>query len=430
MLRQTASGSARFEALDALRGICALLVALFHVPIYHMFKDSHAFANLQFCVDMFFVLSGFVLCHAYGQRLRDGKEGIRFVVMRFARLWPLHIVMLLACVPVELSKIVVGHADASMVLDSRPFGPAYTLWEAVTNILFLQSFGLHSAMSWNGVAWSAALEFWVSILFAVIVLLFPRRRYDVFLGLCVAAGLLLYLVSPDNLFVSFDWGVLRAVYGFFAGCLVYDLRMRSSGRLVVPSVLEVLCLALAASFALTAPSGGSQYLFPLAAIIVIYVFSFEQGIVSAALRSSGLQKLGLWSYSIYMIHPFIFQVTKMTASFIGHKTGLHLVGWHNGDKLMLLGSPGQALLPALVLLMLVIPFAALTYRWIEKPALDAVRSGITSPPSWQDAVSATGVLARLHLRARSRAFSAGRSIAHGLDALLASSRRSGAGIQT
>ena len=61
-------------------------------------------------------------------------------------------------------------------------------------------------LSWNGPAWSAALEFYVSILFAVVVLLFPRRKYDVFLGLCVAAGALLYTVSPDTLFVSYRLG--------------------------------------------------------------------------------------------------------------------------------------------------------------------------------------------------------------------------------
>src|SRR4029077_6709942 len=75
MLEQRASVATRFEALDALRGVCALLVVLFHIPIYHRLKDIGVFGNLQFCVDLFFALSGFVLCHAYGQRLNNGTEG-------------------------------------------------------------------------------------------------------------------------------------------------------------------------------------------------------------------------------------------------------------------------------------------------------------------------------------------------------------------
>ena len=76
---------------------------------------------------------------------------------------------------------------------------------------------MHSGLSWNGPAWSAALEFYISVLFAVVVLLFPRRKYDVFLGLCVAAGVLLYTVSPNNLFVSSDWGILRACLQLLRG---------------------------------------------------------------------------------------------------------------------------------------------------------------------------------------------------------------------
>ena len=399
MLGQASPISVRLEALDALRGVCALLVVLFHIPIYHALKDVGAFANLQFCVDMFFALSGFVLCHAYGQRLNHGAEGVRFTVTRFARLWPLHVTVLALFVGFELAKLIFSRADTSFALNAQAFGEGHTLWEIVTNLLFLQSFGLHSGLSWNGPAWSAALEFYVSILFALVVLLFPRRKYDVFLGLCVAAGALLYTVSPDSLFVSSDWGMLRACFSFFAGCLVYDLRLRSGDRLKAPNLWEAGCLALVIAFAVTTPPGGWQFAFPMAAMITIYVFSFDQGVISSALRCSALQKLGLWSYSIYMIHTFMFAVMKMGASFIAQKAKLDLVTFHNDEKLVLLGTPDQAVLPALILsVVLVVPVAALTYRWIEKPAMVAARRGFSPtstaapgfarPARWLRAVSA------------------------------------------
>src|SRR6202048_5246606 len=181
------------------------------------------------------------------------------------------------------------------------------------------------------------------------------------------------------------------------GGLVYDLGLRSGDRLEAPSLWEACRLVLVIAFALTTPSGGWQFAFPMAAMLVIYVFSFDQGMVSTVLRSSALQRLGLWSYSIYMIHSFVFQVMKMGASFIGQKAKLDLVGWHHDEKLMLLGTPGQALLPALMLsVVLVVPIAALTYRWIEKPAMDAARRGLsttrgaTSGTPWLRAGSARG----------------------------------------
>jgi peptidoglycan/LPS O-acetylase OafA/YrhL len=161
--------------------------------------------------------------------------------------------MLALFVSLELAKLVFSRADTSFALDSQAFAQEHSLWEIVTNLPFLQSFGLHSGLTCNGVAWSAALEFYVSILFAVIVLLFPRRLYDVFLGLCVAAGLLLYTVSPNTLFVNTDWGILRVAFGFFAGCLVYDLRLRSGDRLKAPNLWEACCLVLVVAFAVTTP---------------------------------------------------------------------------------------------------------------------------------------------------------------------------------
>ena len=104
------------------------------------------------------------------------------------------------------------------------------------------------------------------------------------------------------------------------------------------------------------------------------------------------QALGLWSYSIYMIHAFVFQVMKTGASFLENRTGLDLVGWHNAEKLVLIGSPGAALVPALVLCgVLVVPLAALSYRWIERPAMDRFgarrfRSRAARIPSLADAV--------------------------------------------
>ena len=107
-----------------------------------------------------------------------------------------------------------------------------------------------------------------------------------------------------------------------------------------------------------------------------------------------------------MIHIFVFQVMKMAVSFIGHKTHLELVGWHNNEKLMLMGTPGQALLPALIFsVLLVVPVAALTYRWIEKPAMDLARHGL----------SGTSVGSIPRLSARTLVRSVRRSLEHSVD---------------
>ncbi len=369
-MAQTSRNPHRFEALDALRGICALLIVFFHIPVRHVLKDVTAFANLQLCVDVFFVLSGFVLYHAYGQRLARRADGFRFVAKRFLRLWPLHVVMLGLLVLLDLAKLAYGRSDTGFAMEAQPFSQGHSPWEIVTNLAFLQSFGLHPGMSWNGPAWSAAVEFYVSILFAGLILAFPRRHLQAFLVLGVAAALSLQALASKPLAASTDWGVLRAVLGVFAGGLVCAIRRSVTGPLARASLLEIGSLTVLVACAVLVPVGAGQMLVLPLICLLIYVLSFDDGVVSRIFRTRTLQALGLWSYSVYMIHTFVFQLGKTAITFVGRKTGLNLVVWHNEEKLILIGTPEQALLPALILsVVLVVPLAALTYRWIEKPAM-------------------------------------------------------------
>jgi peptidoglycan/LPS O-acetylase OafA/YrhL len=90
------AATVRFEVLDSWRGICALLVTLFHFPAAGWLATNGFIRGSYLFVDFFFVLSGFVIAHAYGERLGDGTSFRKFMVTRFGRLFPLHAFMLLA----------------------------------------------------------------------------------------------------------------------------------------------------------------------------------------------------------------------------------------------------------------------------------------------------------------------------------------------
>lgn len=372
-MKQVLGRSVRFDALDALRGICALLVVLFHIPIYHALKDVKAFANLQVCVDLFFILSGFVLCHAYGARLSQAEPGgLRwFLARRIARLWPLHVAVLAVLVALEAAKFAFEQSNSSVTVLSQSFSQGHSVYEILTNLTFLHSFGLHAGMSWNGPSWSVAVEFYLSIVFALLMPLGGLWRRAVFAGLAFAALLGLQAVSPNSLFVSTDWGILRAALGFFVGCLIYELRAGSEQPLSTPTAFEVASLAVLVACGVLLRPGPGHYLFPFACACVVLVFSFGNGLVSKTLRRPALQLLGLWSYAIYMVHTSVFQLFKSVATYAGNKTGLDLVTWHNDEKLVLIGTPTQAIAPTLVLsVVLVVPLAALCYRFIERPGID------------------------------------------------------------
>ena len=94
----------RFVALDGWRGVCASLVALFHMPTGSHLGQLLPVQNAWLFVDFFFVLSGFVISHAAEGRLWRPGENSRFLLKRFARLWPLHAVMLGAMVLLEAAR--------------------------------------------------------------------------------------------------------------------------------------------------------------------------------------------------------------------------------------------------------------------------------------------------------------------------------------
>ncbi|MEO8702134.1 MAG: acyltransferase, partial [Kofleriaceae bacterium] len=105
----------RFEALDAWRGICALIVAVEHLSITNVLHANEFVRHGARFVDFFFVLSGFVIAHAYRERLARGvAEARRFLWRRVGRLWPLHIAILLALIGAEVAILIAGKAGISI----------------------------------------------------------------------------------------------------------------------------------------------------------------------------------------------------------------------------------------------------------------------------------------------------------------------------
>jgi peptidoglycan/LPS O-acetylase OafA/YrhL len=90
--------STRFVALDSWRGICALLVAIHNLNFGSWLPQVAFVAHSTLFVDFFFVLSGFVISHAYLDKLACPRNVSRFILRRIGRLWPLHAATLAALV--------------------------------------------------------------------------------------------------------------------------------------------------------------------------------------------------------------------------------------------------------------------------------------------------------------------------------------------
>ncbi|MBP2300829.1 acyltransferase family protein [Azospirillum picis] len=375
----------RFQVLDGWRGVCALSVALFHLNALGHFHDVGFVRGSYLFVDFFFVLSGFVITHAYLGRIGDAPSAGGFLVRRFGRVWPLHAMVLLAFVPLEVLKALVG--GSSEPAFSGQFEPSAFF----TNMALLHALGVEKSWTWNIPSWSISAEFFAYVTFAAVCLATRRATARGQTAALTAVSALLAVVgaavvigfSDQYIDTSYDYGYFRCLYGFFTGHLVYRLhaasRITASSGGVAPgrpaagllAGMEILCLVAVIAFVAASAGNALSLAAPLVFALVVWVFTFEAGPLSRLLATTPFQRLGTWSYSVYMVHALVLAVLQKGASVMQGMLGRPLFTERTvdgtTDRLLFFGDLWAMDLLAVVYLLVVTVLSAITYRFIELP---------------------------------------------------------------
>jgi len=131
----------RFQALDSWRGVAALMVVIYHAPLLWSFYDAGFVRHSWLFVDFFFVLSGFVIAHAYASKLRDMTDVGHFMLRRFGRVWPLHAAMLLALVLIQCLVLAISLRMGAITESVPPFAGPWSPASIPANLLLMQSLG-------------------------------------------------------------------------------------------------------------------------------------------------------------------------------------------------------------------------------------------------------------------------------------------------
>ncbi len=383
--------SKHFTALDSWRGIAALLVALHHFTSVGTSTNSALARNAWLFVDFFFVLSGFIIAANYREKLTTGAGISRFMALRFARLYPLHVLMLLAWIAAETAISLFASGGTT---GGRPAFTGSTAASALpAQFLLLQSIGLGFNETWNWVAWSISTEFWTYLVFAAVAF-GGAARLDRRLALFAWAAALFILLAPPRSDLAARWlDFARCIYGFALGALIFSLAKRwQPWQGLTRTVLETGSVGLAVLLVLNAGHlpGGARVLHligPLVFGAVVLSFAYDSGPVSRILAAPVFTRIGLLSYSIYMIHPFLqLRVLKPLGLALQKVTGLQVfsaVTRADGEQVQAWGaSPWQGDLATVAMIVVIIAVAELTYRCVEIPVRDAVRNRLRpAPPS-------------------------------------------------
>lgn len=354
----------RFEALDGWRGIAALAIAFYHLPIAHPFREMAGWKNMELFVDLFFVLSGFVILHAWGNKLTTPAAARSFMIKRFWRVWPLHIVILAAFVLAELAQFMVGKV-LNISVGEAPFTGPTSLPALLSNIVMLQSLNLHGTTTWNGPAWSISVEFWTYAIFAAVMLL-TRGRTLALLAVAVIGFVAIAMLSPIFLFATHDYGLARALYGFFIGAVTYRLVSANAVRPASGSFGEVFVVVGMLAYLAATGLDASSLFAPLVFASLVLVFANGRGVVTTLLRSAPVQALGLWSYSIYLVHTLIYYGLRMGLLLLEKLTGRSFTASGDGsERLFSFGHGALDWLAIIGLLALTLLISRYTYRMIE-----------------------------------------------------------------
>jgi peptidoglycan/LPS O-acetylase OafA/YrhL len=279
--------------LTGLRGVAAI-----YVVTYHFGQDVQGggpFGTVlrhgYLAVDLFFVLSGFVLAMVHGRDRFDGAGIRRFLGKRFARVYPLYAAM---------TAVTAGIAAASGVTLS----PGHVL----VNVLLVQAWGVGASIV--GPAWSLSAEAGAYLLFPLLCAALLRGSREQAVALTCAALALLGFVAlhstipragPLDLYQSNTVAPLvRCLCEFALGLVAYRFsRSASAQRVATHGVDLVLAGAVAA---LLTVRGCDLVLVPLLAVLVVALAVRPDGPVGRALSTAPVMWLGTVSFSVYLTH--------------------------------------------------------------------------------------------------------------------------------
>ncbi len=353
----------RIGALTGLRGVAALCVACYHLLLPGAFVTGMAARLLGRCylsVDLFFVLSGFVLARTYGRRVGGASPlaGMAdFIRRRLARIYPLYGLILLT----RLGYTALRYHSFAL---PRPWiaAPAEHPWLSIpANLLLVQSWGV--APSLIGPGWSVSTEWAAYWAFPLLAMPMLRARAAVAMAGAAGAAALVVAAAHHGALDSWDGRtagpLLRCFGGFTLGLGIWRLsEWAPAARMAAGSLAGwCVCVAAAAALGLGAPD---LAVYPLLPALVL-VLACGAGGPAGLLRAPAAIWLGEVSYAIYLLHIFLLHPLDQARA---------------ACRLALPPLVADALAASLILACL-LAAAELAHRLVERP----VRSWLEAGPA-------------------------------------------------
>jgi len=299
-----------FGLIDGMRGIAAIAVASLH---WQAFSQPWLFAaSGGLAVDLFFLLSGIVIAHAYDDRIASGElNTARFMLTRIIRFWPLYALGTL---------LGAAGAVAAMATGRSSYYHSYSELAAVVGLTFLfipQRYGALFQLNtpfwsllWELVANFAFVLFWRQLSVKVLSVIVALGALSV-----IATGLVYGHLPAGSLWATALAGPARVTFSFFMGVIIYRTVPRGPSRSTW--IGPACAAALVVLFAIH--SDAWQPFYDLACVLVVFPAA---GVLVMRVDVSGptvpaFKALGDASYGVYVLHLPMLIFVSWAASHAG-----------------------------------------------------------------------------------------------------------------
>ncbi|MDB5620006.1 acyltransferase [Tardiphaga sp.] len=345
--------AADIRALTGVRGVAAVIIVVYHFGDVQLSTGGTAsYFRIPFgylIVDLFFMLSGFVMALTYRDAFEDLtlSKFATFMLKRVARLYPAYFVIGLF----YIAKIAAGLSGENLEM--------YSAWDWMGNLLMMTGWGLY-IFPVIGVAWAASAEMG-SYLLLPILMAFTLRKSTPTCAIAVLAALLaIYAVSIsgrgssgplDVVNGNSFYPLLRAVAGFALGLAIFRfagvidrLSMAMQDALVIGILIAIVAIG---SFSV------SDLPMYLLFIPLVAVLSRDGRIAQALFGNALVYRLGIISYSIYLIHPLFVSFAVRTWRHFGETELVYIAA-------------------AFICFAIIWGLSELSYRFVEMPGRKAI----------------------------------------------------------
>ena len=305
----------RITELDGIRGFAALNVMLFHVPCWNKdFYDINFIRNGYLWVDLFFVLSGFVISLNYSL-ISSIRELFRFQCNRFLRLYPLHFIFLIVFLFFEIGKFFLFEYLKIKSPNTTPF-VENNIIAFVFDLFLIKPFGPYkNILTFNLPSWSISVEFFTYLIFSILTVYFKKTKTIVFVAIAV-------IIFSINFFdgikadLNYEYSIFRCLLGFSLGYLLNEF-YKYYGDFLLPKFLDIIFASVIFFLINQGFFLNNGHFFALISTVFLGVIIYSKGgFLAKLLNSKIFNFLGRISYSIYISHASVLWVHNQIIRFV------------------------------------------------------------------------------------------------------------------